>query len=205
MSCLIRPCSTRDLKKVMRLVWEIAGIYKVPPGEVKTSEEALTQAGFGDPPLFECFVAQLPPGQTTPEGHSIVGYVLSSYTYSTWRGRSLYIDNLYVQPPYRDPKDPGIWAPVPHFYPPPPKDPGIWALVPRSHPHPERTHQAAVAQGCFQLRMHVANDKPESEAFLARRGGRDLTRHHAWALGRFPPAALARLAAGTQVFGGRRG
>ncbi|KYO44793.1 diamine acetyltransferase 2-like [Alligator mississippiensis] len=179
MSCLIRPCSTRDLKQVMRLVWEIAGIYKVPPGEVKTSEEALTQAGFGDPALFECFVAQLPPGQTTPEGHSIVGYVLSSYTYSTWRGRSLYMDNLYVQPPYRGQQIGKKLMTV--------------------------SAQAAVAQGCFQLRMHVANDKPESEAFLARRGGRDLTRHHAWALGRFPPAALACLAAGTQVFGGRRG
>ncbi|KYO44795.1 hypothetical protein Y1Q_0006609 [Alligator mississippiensis] len=160
MSCLIRPCSTRDLKQVMRLVWEIAGIYKVPPGEVKTSEE----------------------------GHSIVGYVLSSYTYSTWRGRSLYMDNLYVQPPYRG--NPGVRLPTGQQI-------GKKLMTVSA--------QAAVAQGCFQLRMHVANDKPESEAFLARRGGRDLTRHHAWALGRFPPAALACLAAGTQVFGGRRG
>ena len=35
-----------------------------------------------------------------PEG-KLVGYVLYFYTYSTWEGKSVYMEDLYVTPDYR--------------------------------------------------------------------------------------------------------
>ncbi|XP_066841215.1 collagen alpha-1(I) chain-like [Anser cygnoides] len=86
MGGLVRACRPQDIGAVMRLVREIAVLHKVPPGEVKTDEKVLLEAGFGDPPLFECFVAELPPGETASDGHPLAGYVLSAYTYSARGG-----------------------------------------------------------------------------------------------------------------------
>ncbi|KAM8794239.1 thialysine N-epsilon-acetyltransferase [Eudromia elegans] len=97
---LVRPCRPQDIGAIMRLVREIAVIYKVPPKDVETDEQMLLDAGFGDPPLFECFVAEAPPVGGAAEG-AIVGYVLSTDTFSSRAGPALYMDNLYVRPPHR--------------------------------------------------------------------------------------------------------
>ncbi|XP_043359660.1 uncharacterized protein LOC119849226 isoform X1 [Dermochelys coriacea] len=100
MNSIIRPCTVKDCKVILQLIKEIAVHYRVPPTEVKVTLEALREDGFGAQPQFDCYVAELPPRQTNKEG-GIVGYVLSSYTYSAWKGRNLYVDNLYVQPQFR--------------------------------------------------------------------------------------------------------
>ncbi|GAB0201189.1 diamine acetyltransferase 1 [Grus japonensis] len=84
------------------MVREIAALHKVPPGEVTTDERVLLEAGFGaTPPLFECFVAEPPPGEATSDGRALLGYVLSVDTFSARTGPGLYLDNLYVRPPWR--------------------------------------------------------------------------------------------------------
>lgn len=42
-----------------------------------------------------CYVAQTSDSQ-------IVGYALFYYTYSTWLGKSVFLEDLYVQPVYRN-------------------------------------------------------------------------------------------------------
>lgn len=37
-------------------------------------------------------------------GFTVVGYALYFYTYSTWRGRSVYLEDLYVMPEFRGTK-----------------------------------------------------------------------------------------------------
>lgn len=34
-------------------------------------------------------------------GHAKVGYALYFYTYSSWKGRSVYMEDLYVMPEFR--------------------------------------------------------------------------------------------------------
>ncbi|XP_053122024.1 diamine acetyltransferase 1-like isoform X2 [Hemicordylus capensis] len=101
MSFLIRQCAPKDMKDLMRFVREIAGLYCVPVDTIRIKEEDLKEAGFGKHPRYECFVAEVPPEQKTKEGHTLIGYILSVYTYSIWRGKNLYIDNLYVMPEFR--------------------------------------------------------------------------------------------------------
>ncbi|CAM4689964.1 unnamed protein product, partial [Lepidochelys olivacea] len=100
MNCIIRPCTVKDCKVILQFIKEIAVHYRVPPIEVKVTLEVLREDGFGAQPQYDCYVAELPPQQTNKEG-GIVGYVLSSFTYSAWKGRNLYVDNLYVQPQFR--------------------------------------------------------------------------------------------------------
>ncbi|XP_054851196.1 thialysine N-epsilon-acetyltransferase-like [Eublepharis macularius] len=169
MACVVRSCAPKDLQDIMRLIKEIAVIYRVPLNEIRTSVEELKDAGFGKQPRFECFVAEVPPQQRSKEGHTLIGYVLSVYTYSTWRGRNLYMDNLYVMPEFRGRR--------------------IGKML------MERAAQAAWQQGCAQLRMHVSSEKPENLRFLGKNGGKDLTIEDGWNLFRFQETELRGMAA----------
>ncbi|XP_065425330.1 thialysine N-epsilon-acetyltransferase-like [Chrysemys picta bellii] len=169
MNCIIRPCTVKDCKVILQFIKELAIDYKVPPTDVKVTLEALREDGFGARPQYDCYLAELPPGETNKEGGSIVGYVLSTYTYSSWKGRNVYMDNMYVQPQFRG------------------RQIGKQLL--------EKASQAAIAKGCCQLRMHVGNWKANEMGFLAHHGGEDLTAKEGWALFRFEEDALRRLAA----------
>ncbi|XP_030404053.1 diamine acetyltransferase 2-like [Gopherus evgoodei] len=173
MNCIIRACTVKDCKVLMQFIKNIAIDYEVPPTDVKVTLEALREDGFGARPQYECYLAELPPGQTNEEGGSAVGYVLFSYTYSAWKGRNLYIDNLYVQPQFRGQRI------------------GKQLI--------EKAAQAAVSKGCGQLRMHVANWKAKEKDFLARRGGEDLTAKEGWSLFHLEEDALRRLAAQSTI------
>lgn len=63
--------------------------------QVKIDAAILQDDGFNtDNPAYTCIVAEL------SDGH-IVGYALYYYTYSTWVGKSVFLEDLYVQPAYR--------------------------------------------------------------------------------------------------------
>lgn len=64
--------------------------------------------GFLPPRAWPRLHSGFPP--TFPTGHTLVGYVLSSYTYSSWKGKNLYIDNFYVMPEFRGELGKQPWA-----------------------------------------------------------------------------------------------
>ncbi|XP_070810849.1 diamine acetyltransferase 1-like [Pituophis catenifer annectens] len=168
MSFVVRPCAPRDLKDIMRLVKDIAVIYNVPLESLSTNVQELEKAGFGPRPKFECFVAEIPPERKSLEGHSLAGYVLSTYTYSSWKGRNLYIDNFYVMPEFR-----GMRI-------------GNSLL--------KEVAKAAWQEGCSELRMHVSYLKPENTSYLERRGGENLTVQDGWNLFRIYGDRLGQMA-----------
>lgn len=47
------------------------------------------------------FIVCLCDGLCAHTGHTIVGYALYFYTYSTWKGPSVYMEDLYVMPDFR--------------------------------------------------------------------------------------------------------
>ena len=57
----------------------------------------LLRDGFGDHKFYHCFMSDyITVTETTP-----VGYGLYFFTYSTWEGRTLYIEDIYMDSEHR--------------------------------------------------------------------------------------------------------
>ncbi len=93
MDILIRKGSSQDLPAAHALICELAAFEKAPQEVINTPELMDTQWKEG---AFEFFVAEHSTG--------VVGLALYFYSYSTWKGRSLYLDDLYVKPEFRNSK-----------------------------------------------------------------------------------------------------
>lgn len=88
----IRQGQKGDLPAVLRLIKELA-IYEKAPDEVTVTLADLERDGFGDRPLFEFLVAL--------QGGRIVGMALYFFSYSTWKGRCIYLEDIVVEASYR--------------------------------------------------------------------------------------------------------
>jgi len=87
MSILIRKAEKNDMPAVLGLIKELA-IYEKEPDAVKITSETLIEEGLGKHPLFTCFVAEAE--------DKIVGIALTYFVFSTWRGRTLHLEDLIV-------------------------------------------------------------------------------------------------------------
>lgn len=88
----IRPGTPDDLPQALNLIKELA-VYEREPDAVETAVEDMIRDGFGERPVFEFFVAE--------EGEIIIGLALYYYSYSTWKGRCLYLEDLIVTQSHR--------------------------------------------------------------------------------------------------------
>ena len=92
----VRKAKKEDCKEILRLIQELADYEKMPNGP-RIGAETLEEDGFGSSrAFFECFVAE---AKSKP--NELIGYVLYFYTYSTWEGRSVYMEDIYVTPSCR--------------------------------------------------------------------------------------------------------
>jgi len=83
----IRKATAADCPQLLGLVKELAR-YERAPDEVTVSLDEFIDAGFGNHPVWEAFVAEV-------AGH-IVGMSLFYIRYSTWKGRRLYLEDIVV-------------------------------------------------------------------------------------------------------------
>lgn len=90
---MIRKANATDIPSMMKLIVELA-IYERAPNEVTNTEQMMFKDGFGDNPLYHAFVAD-------KEGE-IIGFAITYYRYSTWKGRCLYLEDLIVTENYRN-------------------------------------------------------------------------------------------------------
>merc|ERR1712241_21176 len=91
MSFVIRKSTKNDCKEILTLIQELADYEKMPNGP-KLTEKDLEEHGYNGPrPFFECLVAFEP---SKPD--VLIGFVLFFYTYSTWDGPSVFMEDLYV-------------------------------------------------------------------------------------------------------------
>ncbi|KAA1247727.1 GNAT family N-acetyltransferase [Aquimarina sp. RZ0] len=88
MDYLIRDAMAGDMPEVLMLIEELA-IFEKEPEAVEVTAEDLIREGFGEHPLFHCFVAE------TNEG--IVGIALVYFRFSTWKGRTVHLEDLIVK------------------------------------------------------------------------------------------------------------
>ncbi len=89
----IRPMQAQDSENVMNLVRELAEYEKALHAVILTPEQ-MQKDGFGANPLFGAYVAET-------ENGNMVAMALYYYRYSTWKGRVLYLEDLYIQPDFR--------------------------------------------------------------------------------------------------------
>ncbi|GEQ85082.1 N-acetyltransferase [Patiriisocius marinistellae] len=87
MSHLIRKAVKEDMPAVLELIKELA-VFEKEPNAVDVSSKILIKEGFGENPLFTCFVAQ--------GDNAIVGMALVYFRFSTWKGRTLHLEDLIV-------------------------------------------------------------------------------------------------------------
>lgn len=84
----IRKGRIEDMPAVSGLIKELAAFEKEPDAVVLTIAD-LERDGFGEKPLFQTFVAE--------DNDEIVGMVLYYYRYSTWKGKTIHIEDLIVK------------------------------------------------------------------------------------------------------------
>lgn len=86
-SITVRPAGKADMKAVLGLVQELAE-YERAPNDVVVTVADLERDGFGEHPLFYCFVAE--------RSGQIVGMALYYINYSTWKGPCVFLEDIVV-------------------------------------------------------------------------------------------------------------
>ena len=84
----IRKGKPEDMKSVLELIQELA-IFEKEPDAVLITVDDLVRDGFGEKPLFHVFVAEVE--------KEIVGIALYYYRYSTWKGKTIHLEDLIVK------------------------------------------------------------------------------------------------------------
>jgi len=87
MKYTIRTARKEDMPQVLDLIRELA-IFEKEPDAVIINSDDLVRDGFGSYPLFHCFVAETEAG--------IVGMALVYPRYSTWKGKTIHLEDLIV-------------------------------------------------------------------------------------------------------------
>ncbi|MFY8186397.1 MAG: GNAT family N-acetyltransferase [Flavobacterium sp.] len=88
----IRKAEPNDVAEILHLIQELATFENEPNAVVITTEDLLRD-GFSENPLFHAFVAQI--------DQKIVGMALFYYRYSTWKGKTIHLEDLIVKEAYR--------------------------------------------------------------------------------------------------------
>ena len=85
---IIRQGKKEDMASVLKLIQELANFEKEPDAVV-ISVKDLERDGFSENPLFKTFVAEV--------DNEIIGIALYYYRYSTWKGKTIHLEDLVVK------------------------------------------------------------------------------------------------------------
>ncbi len=84
----IRTANKSDMPAVLQLIQELA-IYENEPNAVINTVAQLETDGFGESKVFDCIVAE--------NEQEVVGFALYYTGYSTWKGKTLYLEDFLVK------------------------------------------------------------------------------------------------------------
>ncbi|MGO1584471.1 GNAT family N-acetyltransferase [Mesonia sp.] len=88
----VRESRQEDMPQVLELIKELA-LFEKEPEAVIIDVQQLQKDGFGEQPLFTCFVAEI-------DGN-IEGMALIYFRYSTWKGKTVHLEDLIVRERFR--------------------------------------------------------------------------------------------------------
>jgi GNAT superfamily N-acetyltransferase len=159
MATTIRPATRADVPQILTFIRALAA-YERASDAVTTTEEGLEREGFGPNPFYFCLIAE-------HDGQA-AGYAIYYFSYSTWVGPGIYLEDIFVEPQLR-----GL---------------GIGkALL-------ERVAAIAVESGCQRLQWAVLDWNTPAIDFYRSMGGDFLDE---WRTVRMTGDALKRLAGAT--------
>jgi GNAT superfamily N-acetyltransferase len=156
MTTTIRPAVREDVPRILEFIRGLAAFERMPDA-VTATEESLEREGFGDHPLYFCLIAEHD-GRTA-------GYAIYFFSYSTWVGPGIYLEDIFVEPELR-----GL---------------GIGKLL------LEQVAAIAVEKGCARLQWAVLDWNTPAIEFYRAMGGEFLDE---WRNVRVTGEALRRLA-----------
>uniref|UniRef100_A0A182Y4P5 N-acetyltransferase domain-containing protein n=1 Tax=Anopheles stephensi TaxID=30069 RepID=A0A182Y4P5_ANOST len=192
---IVRRTQKEDLPEVIGMIQELADFEKMPDGPQLTVDDLIRDGGFDErrsadgraaPPVFHSFVLEAPadpddcpanqerltsmrsvdPANARPLTRKLIGYAICYYAYSTWQGKSLALEDIYIRPAYRGN--------------------GYGELFFRAlAKHAQDTN-------CSRIDFHVLSWNPATK-FYHRMGAVDLTETEAWHFYRVPKDAIGRL------------
>jgi GNAT superfamily N-acetyltransferase len=87
MSFVIREGQEKDVQSVLDLITELA-VFEKEPDAVEITVEDLLKDGFSSNPKFKLFVAE--------ENNVVIGIALFYERYSTWKGKTIHLEDLMV-------------------------------------------------------------------------------------------------------------
>ncbi len=76
------------MNSVLSLINELA-VFENEPDAVEVTVEDLKRDGFSSTPLFQTFVAEV--------NNEVIGIALYYYRYSTWKGKTIHLEDLVVK------------------------------------------------------------------------------------------------------------
>ena len=85
---IIRKGTLQDMPAVLALIKELAEFEK-EPNAVEVTISDLERDGFSNTPLFQTFVAE--------QDNEVIGVALYYYRYSTWKGKTIHLEDLLVK------------------------------------------------------------------------------------------------------------
>lgn len=88
MNLIIRKATNQDVSDILELIQHLAD-FENEPNAVEVTKEELLQDGFGENPLYKVFIAEV-------DG-AVVGMALYYYRYSTWKGKTIHLEDLIVR------------------------------------------------------------------------------------------------------------
>ncbi|KAB0802268.1 hypothetical protein PPYR_04454 [Photinus pyralis] len=92
-SVIIREAKKEDMHQVCQLIKDLA-VFENCEDQCKMTPELLMEDGFDtENPLFKSFVAD--------RNNQVIGYAIYFNSYSTWLGKSTFLEDLYVDSKYR--------------------------------------------------------------------------------------------------------
>ena len=88
MSFVIRTGQKKDAQAILNLIIELA-VFEKEPNAVEITVDDIINDGFSDSPKFKTFVAEEVDG-------TIIGMTLFYERYSTWKGKTIHLEDLMV-------------------------------------------------------------------------------------------------------------
>ncbi|XP_046852447.1 thialysine N-epsilon-acetyltransferase-like isoform X2 [Xenia sp. Carnegie-2017] len=83
---IIRNSKPEDCEAILKYIKDLAVFENEPESVVEITNEVFRQDGFGESPSFRCLVAA-----------DKNGYAVYVNSYSTWKGRALWIEDIFVR------------------------------------------------------------------------------------------------------------
>ncbi len=127
----IRKANPSDFKKVHELIVEFATFIKTPE-KVLITPDQMTE----DQDIFNCLVAT--------SGNEIIGFATYFFSYYSWTGKAIYLDDLYVKNDYRG------------------KGIGNTLF--------DRVIEIGKSESCFKMKWQVSNWNAKAQEFYKSRG-----------------------------------